>query len=72
MKRKKRVRMHLVDQHPGSGLPSIEGLLISKRNHEYVVGLPSLLVAPGANAAELEAHWVAIPRERVAFYEVLS
>lgn len=62
--------MHLVSQN--SDLPSIEGLLVSKHSGEYVLALPSLLVAAGGNPAELEARWVRVPRERVAFYEVLS
>jgi len=67
-KRRKRVRMHLVDV----GLPSVEGVLQASHRREYEIAVPSLMVAPGANAAELEAHYLLIPRERVAFYEVLS
>lgn len=64
--------MHLIDPKGSEGLPSVEGILVSKRRGEYVVGLPSLLVAVGADPAELESRWLVIPRERVAFYEVLS
>lgn len=63
--------MHLIDR-PGSDLPSVEGLLVSRRRGEYLLALPSLLTAVGANPAELESRWVAIPRDRVAFYEVLA
>ena len=70
MKRKPRVRMHLVDDKQ-SQLPSVEGILISRRRREYMIAVPRLLVAPGANPAELDSRFLTIPRERVAFYEVL-
>lgn len=72
MKRKKRVRMHLLEESRDQNLPSVEGLLISRRRREYMLATPRLLVAPGANPAELESRWLVIPRDRVAFYEVLS
>lgn len=72
MKRKPRVRVHLVEENRGTELPSIEGILVSRRRREYLLALPSLLLAAGANPAELESRWVAIPRERVAFYEVIG
>lgn len=65
------MRMHLIDPERGS-LPAVEGLLVSKRRREYLLALPSLILAPGASPAELEARWLTIPRERVAFYEVLA
>jgi hypothetical protein len=68
----KRVRVHLADPHPGSNLPSIEGLLVSKRRREILLAVPQLLTAAGANPTELESRYVAIPLERVAFYEVLT
>lgn len=68
---KKRVRMHLIEPDSPHELPSIEGILISRRHREYLLALPVLLVAAGANPAELESRWVRIPRDRVAFYEVL-
>jgi hypothetical protein len=70
--RNKRVRVHLADSHPDTNLPSIEGLLVSKRGREFLLAVPRLLTAAGANPAELESRYVAIPRERVAFYEVLT
>jgi hypothetical protein len=70
VKRKPRVRMHLVDEQQ-SQLPSVEGILVSRRRHEYMIALPTLLVAPGANPAELDSRWLCVPRSRVAFYEVL-
>lgn len=66
-KRKKRVRIHLIDDH----LPSIEGILTAKRPDEYLVSLPQLHFAANANPAELEAKLLAVPRRNVAFYEVL-
>jgi hypothetical protein len=71
MKRKPRVRMHLVDENQ-SQLPSVEGILVSRRNREYMIAVPVLLTHPQANPAELDSRWLAIPRDRVAFYEVLS
>jgi len=62
--------MHLVDDKQ-SQLPSVEGILISRRRREYMIAVPRLLVAPGANPAELDSRFLTIPRERVAFYEVL-
>ena len=70
MRRKKRVRLHLITPERAE-LPSIEGLLVSRRRREYLVALPQLLVDPQANPAQLEARWLAIPRERVAFFEIL-
>lgn len=72
LKRKKRVRIHLVDPHPAANLPSVEGLLVATRAREYVVAVPRLITAVGANPTELESRWVEIPRERVAFYEVIE
>jgi hypothetical protein len=62
--------MHLVDEKQ-SQLPSVEGSLVSRRRREYMIALPILLTAPQGNPAELESRWLTIPRERVAFYEVL-
>jgi len=70
MKRKPRVRMHLIDE-PNSRLPSVEGVLVSRRRREYMIAVPALLVNPQADPAELKSRWLSIPRERVAFYEVL-
>jgi hypothetical protein len=71
LRKAKRVRLHLVDE-PQVPLPSVEGLLVSKRAGEYVVALPQLIVAVGANPAVLESKLLVVPRERVAFYEVIS
>ena len=70
MKRKPRVRVHLIDER-GSQLPSFEGVLVSRRRREYMIAVPVMLTHPQANPAELESRWVAFPRDRVAFYEVL-
>lgn len=70
MNRKPRVRMHLIDE-PKSQLPSIEGVLVSRRRREYMLAVPVLLTAAQATPAELESRYLAIPRDRVAFYEVL-
>lgn len=69
MLRKKRIRMHLMDEK-GSQLPSIEGLLVRK-GAEYVIAVPRLLFATGAEPAELESRSVVVPRNRIAFYEIL-
>lgn len=67
LKRKKRVRLHLIDP----GLPSVEGLLAAKRRDEYLLAMPKLHTDAEGTAVELEAPLLAVPRERVAFYEVL-
>lgn len=73
MRRKKRVRVHLADPHPDVNLPSVEGVLLSRGLREWVIGEPSLLIAAGAQPAELsDARDLRIPATRVAFYEVLS
>lgn len=66
MRAKQRVRLHLKDD-----LPSVEGLLMRKRGSEFVVARTSLITAPHANPAELASRELVIPRENVAFYEVL-
>lgn len=71
MRRKKRVRLHLITPERAE-LPSVEGLLVSRRRREYLIALPELLVDPQANPAQLDSRWLAIPRERVAFFEVLN
>ena len=68
---KKRVRMHLVDP-PGQSLPSVDGLLVSKRRGEYVIALPQLIGTVEGQPVSLDANLLAIPRERVVFYEVVS
>lgn len=70
MKRKPKVRMHLIDEKQ-TQLPSVEGILVSRRRREYMIALPVLLTSTTGNPAELESRWLSIPRERVAFYEVL-
>ena len=62
--------MHLAAEQK-TELPSVEGILITRRRREYLIAVPSLLLAVGADPAELDARYLAIPRERVAFYEVL-
>lgn len=66
MTRKKRVRVHLKDD-----LPSVEGLLVSRRHDEYVVALPKLIVDVSQNPAELASRLLAIPKANVAFYEII-
>lgn len=61
--------MHLVSG--SADLPSLEGILVS-RSPEYLLAVPLMLTAAGGNPAEFEANHVAIPKERVAFFEVLS
>lgn len=66
------MRLHLIDPHPKASLPSVEGILLSRRFGEYVIALPSLLVAAGADPSELsDARELRIPQANVAFYEVL-
>ena len=69
-RRSRRVRVHLVDR-PGIDLPRVDGILVSRRNREYVIGVPSLTFTAEGNAVTPEGRFVAIPRDGVAFYEVL-
>jgi len=62
--------VHLIDR-PGVDLPRVDGLLVSRRHGEYLIGLPSLTIAEGSPPVEPEGRLVAIPRVGVAFYEVL-
>lgn len=76
MIRKKRVRFHLLDPTPEMQMPSIEGLLlgsafVSWLRREYRIALPTLIVNAEAKPTELGSRELRIPRERVAFYEVL-
>ncbi len=66
--RKRRVLMHLVED----GLPSVEGLLVRRSSREFVLAVPLLHVAAGGVPQELTSRFLAIPRERVAFYEWLT
>lgn len=67
-----RVRVHLVDPAPGVTLPSVEGVLISKRGRELVLAVPALVVSPGGKPVELaDARYLSIPRERIAFWEIV-
>ena len=62
--------MHLIDR-PGIDLPRVDGLLVSRRNREYMIGVPSLTFTAEGNAVTPEGRFVAIPRDGVAFYEIL-
>ena len=68
---KKRIRMHLIEDSGTARLPSIEGLLVSRSHREYMIAVPRLLWNPTANPDELASRAVVVPRDRVAFYEVL-
>jgi hypothetical protein len=63
-KRKKKVRVHLKDG------PTIEGLLIKSRP-VYLIYAPKAITETDGRPAELIGH-VEIPRENVAFYQVLA
>ena len=63
--------MHLVDESPQTRLPSVEGLLVSRRHREYMLAVPKLLWNPEADPDELESRALSIPKDRVAFYEYL-
>lgn len=61
--------MHLFGTN--SELPSVEGLLVSRRHGEYLLAVPSLITAAHSNPDELDSRFLAIPKDRVAFFEVL-
>jgi hypothetical protein len=71
------VRLHLVDPNPHVHHPSVEGVLLGwwlerRLTREYRVALPELLLAANARPETLvDARELRIPREVVAFYEVL-
>lgn len=71
LRRARRVRVHLVDGQPGIELPSVEGLLVSRRRREYAIAVPVLYTSAEARPAELDSKLLVIPRERVAFFEVI-
>jgi hypothetical protein len=50
----------------------VEGLLVTKRRGEYVIAIPTLIHDTTVAPAELDSRWLVIPRDRVAFYEVLA
>lgn len=58
---------------PGVPLPSVEGVLLGldRGLGEYRVAVAELRWAPGGNPDVLEAQELRVPRERVAFYEVV-
>lgn len=70
-RRKPRVRIHLVDA-PDVRLPSLEGILVSRRHREYLLAVPRVIASAEGQPVELASRFAAIPKERVAFYEVLS
>ena len=71
------MRLHLVGRDPRAELPSVEGVLLGwwlarLVTREFRVGVPELLMAPGAEPGRLQdARELRIPRENVVFYEVL-
>lgn len=71
LKRKPRVRLHLIDPNPHFPLPSVEGLMVSKRAREYAVAVPQLITTAEGKPVEPQGRLLVVPREHVAFYEVL-
>ena len=63
-KKKRKVRVHLKDG------PTIEGLLIKSRP-VYILWAPQAITETDGRPADLLGH-VEVPRENVAFYQVLS
>ena len=63
-KRKRKVRVHLKDG------PTIEGLLIKSRP-VYILWAPQAITETDGRPADLLGH-VEVPRENVAFYQVLG
>lgn len=64
-----RVRVHLVDG-PGAPLPSIEGVLLSRRDGVVLLGAPRVLEAED-RSHDLDSATVAVPIPRIAFIEVV-
>jgi hypothetical protein len=70
-KRKRRVRLHLIDPNPHFHLPSVEGILVSRRGGEYAVAVAELVTDAAANNVQLDSKLLIVPAGNVAFYEVL-
>ena len=69
-RRRRRVVFHLLDDR----LPRVEGVLLGRDRGlgEYRIAVPELQFSPEAVKTPLaEARELRIPRERVAFYEVV-
>lgn len=64
----RRVRVHLFKD----GMPSFEGLLLSRRHGEYVLAVPELVPTAEGENVQLGSQIALIPRENVAFLEVLG
>lgn len=72
VRRKRRVRLHLVEDTPAMSLPTLEGLLVSRLHREYLLAVPSLLLAAGADPVTPQGRFVSVPKSRVAFFEWLD
>lgn len=71
-KRARRVRVHLFDRDPRVVNPSIEGVLVRRVGREFHLAVPEIVAAPDRDPIPLDsARVLVIPRENVAFFEVL-
>jgi len=68
LRRAQRVRLHFFKD----GMPSMEGLLVSRRHGEYAIGVPELVPTAEGEKVPVGGQIALIPRENVAFLEVLS
>ena len=66
---KRRVRLHLIDPPKGQ-LPSLEGIMIGCWGGHYILLAPKAITSTDGGP-QLDGH-VEVPRERVAFVQVLS
>ena len=64
----KRVRLHFFKD----GMPSMEGLLVSRRHGEYAIAVPELVPTAEGDKVPVGGQLALIPRPNVAFLEVLS
>jgi hypothetical protein len=71
LRKAKRVRLHMKDE-PGWSPPSIEGLLVARRRREYAIAVPQLHFSVERGPVMPQSKLLLIPRENVAFYEVIS
>lgn len=53
-------------------MPSMEGLLVSRRHGEYAIGVPQLVPTAEGEKVPVGGQIALIPRENVAFLEVLG
>jgi hypothetical protein len=68
LRRAKRVRVHFFNDK----MPSMEGLLVSRRHREYAIAVPELVPTVEGNKVPVGGQIALVPAGNVAFLEVLG